>query len=162
VARPTSSTTGSTSKAKMWKLGPKAVACATSARATTAADSTVMYIAARLKTSFQVMLRVASRLQCSVARIWVRTASVTPLRSDSGWRVVLFVAGRASLMVMIPFFASCVRRGGEMMAGLRRATLARTSFAPAPAGGDEHVVPQVYSEEVYSEDSQRPARGSVS
>ena len=40
-------------------------------------------IEARLKTSFQVMLRVPSRLQCSVARIWARTASVTPLRSES-------------------------------------------------------------------------------
>ena len=43
----------------------------------------VMNIEARLKISFQVMLRVARRLQCSVAKICTRTASVTPLRSDS-------------------------------------------------------------------------------
>jgi hypothetical protein len=62
--------------------GPEFGAWATRAIPTTAADSTVMNIVARLKISFQVIDRVASRLQCSVARIWVRTASVTPLRSD--------------------------------------------------------------------------------
>src|SRR5258705_350631 len=72
------------------------------ASATTAAESTVTNMLARLKTSFQVMLRVASRLQCSVARIWVRTASVTPLRSESGRGVVVLIelVGNESFMVM--------------------------------------------------------------
>jgi hypothetical protein len=64
-----------------------------------AAESTVMNMEARLKISFQVMVRVASRLQCSVARIWARTASVTPLRSESAGRVVE-VVGNESLMVL--------------------------------------------------------------
>jgi hypothetical protein len=39
---------------------------------------------ARLNISFQVMLRVASKLQCSVARICTRTASLTAARSGDG------------------------------------------------------------------------------
>src|SRR6185437_10718855 len=108
------------SSAKRRKPGPKAVAWATRASATTAAESTVMNIEARLKTSFQVMLRVASKLQCSVARIWVRTASVTPLRSERAGGVVVVLAGRASLMVMIPFYERCVRCGERRVANLRR------------------------------------------
>jgi hypothetical protein len=51
------------------KLCPKPSACTTRERATTAAERTVRKMAVRLKISCQVMLRVASRLQCSLARI---------------------------------------------------------------------------------------------
>ena len=50
---------------------------ATRASATTEAETTVRKIPARLKISLQVMLRVARRLQCSVARICTRTATGT-------------------------------------------------------------------------------------
>src|SRR5262245_32145914 len=105
VARPTNSTTGNTNSAKRRKFGPNAVAWATSASATTAADSTVTNIEARLKTSFHVMLRVASRLQCSVARICARTASVTPLRSENGDGRAESV-GKESLIAVATFYPS--------------------------------------------------------
>ena len=86
VVSPTSSTTSNTGSANRRKAGPKSVAWATSASATMAAESTVRNMPARVKISFQVIERVASRLQCSVARICTRTASVTPERSESGGR----------------------------------------------------------------------------
>jgi hypothetical protein len=55
--------------------------------------------------SFHVMLRVASRLQCSVARICARTASVTPLRSESGGTTD-DSGGSASFIAMVPFYAA--------------------------------------------------------
>ncbi|MEU8990524.1 hypothetical protein AB0C98_29580 [Streptomyces sp. NPDC048558] len=68
VPNPTSRTTGSTSNANVVNSDPNPAALATSESATTAADSTVRYVPVRLKISCHVMLRVASRLQCSVAR----------------------------------------------------------------------------------------------
>src|SRR5690242_7321987 len=64
-----------------------------------------MNIEARLKTSFHVMLRVASRLQCSVARICARTASVTPLRSERAGRTD-DSGGSSLLIAMISFYAT--------------------------------------------------------
>ena len=59
--------------------GRSPVACATRESATTVAERTVRKVPVRLKISFQVMLRVASRLQCSVARICARRAAWAPL-----------------------------------------------------------------------------------
>ena len=53
---------------------PNPEACATSARTTSDAETTVRWIVIRLITSDHMVLRVPSRLQCSVARIWARTA----------------------------------------------------------------------------------------
>src|SRR6266581_2506469 len=51
------------------KIGPKCSACATSARAINAPDRMDRNIVTRLRASLYVRARVASRLQCSVARI---------------------------------------------------------------------------------------------
>src|SRR5512132_3318617 len=66
---PSSSTTGSSTSASVVVCGPKPVASASSASAMIAADSTVRKTVARLIASFQISDLVASRLQCSVARI---------------------------------------------------------------------------------------------
>ena len=58
------------------KRNPRSVLSATSASATTVADTTVTNQLARLKLSpLQARLLVASRLQCSVDRICARTAT---------------------------------------------------------------------------------------
>ncbi len=57
------------------KRNPRSVVSATSASATTVADTTVTNQLARLKLSLQARLRVASRLQCSVERSCARTAT---------------------------------------------------------------------------------------
>jgi len=74
VARPTKSTTGRMSSAKTTKPWLKDVAWATSASATVAPESRVRNMLARANDSFHERERVASRLQCSVARIWTRSA----------------------------------------------------------------------------------------
>lgn len=66
---------GMSSSAKKRKPEPKSVLSATSASATTVADTTVTNQLARLKLSLQARLRVASRLQCSVDRICARTGT---------------------------------------------------------------------------------------
>src|SRR4029453_3581907 len=66
---PSSSTTGSSTSASVVVCGPKPGASASRASAMIAADSTVRKTVARLSASFQISDRVASRLQCSVARI---------------------------------------------------------------------------------------------
>jgi hypothetical protein len=68
VPTPTSRTTGRTSSANVRKSCPKLVAFATSESDARRENGEVRYVPVRLKISFQVMLRVASRLQCSVAR----------------------------------------------------------------------------------------------
>src|SRR5256885_2839928 len=73
VARPMKSTTGRVTSANSVKASPKADACATSASATIAPERIERNIPARLKDSFQASDRDASRLQCSVARIWSRS-----------------------------------------------------------------------------------------
>src|SRR5438067_1404618 len=73
VARPMKSTIGRITSANSVKVSPKADACATSASATIAPESVERNIAARLNDSFQARDRDASRLQCSVARIWRRS-----------------------------------------------------------------------------------------
>src|SRR5262245_60792943 len=66
---PSRSTTGSSTSARVLVWAPNPVASASSANAMIAADSTVRNTLARLIASFQISDRVASRLQCSVARI---------------------------------------------------------------------------------------------
>ena len=86
----------------MTNSGPKSVAEPTSARATVAVESEVRNIELRANDSFQLSERVASRLQCSVARNCARRAgkdSLAGARSagGSGW------LGSASVMrILLP------------------------------------------------------------
>src|SRR5690349_1991085 len=57
------------------KAGPKWSAWATRARAITAPDRTVRNMVTRPSDSWYVRARVARRLQCSVARIWMASES---------------------------------------------------------------------------------------
>ena len=66
---PRRNTTGSSTSASVVVCGPNPVASASSASAMVEADSTVRKTVARLRSSFQISDRAASRLQCSVARI---------------------------------------------------------------------------------------------
>src|SRR5439155_2545866 len=70
VAIPTNRSTGSITRAKATNRVSKFVAWPTRARATAVADTTDRNRPARLNDSFQLSERVASRLQCSVERIW--------------------------------------------------------------------------------------------
>src|SRR5207237_3714894 len=72
VARPINSTIGRMTRAKTVNPSPNAEACATSARATIAPVNVVRNIPARLNDSFQASERDASKLQCSVDKIWSR------------------------------------------------------------------------------------------
>src|SRR5437867_3701914 len=78
AATPMNSTTGRMTRAKSVNPSPNADACATSAKATIAPVRVVRNIPARLNDSFQASERDASRLQCSVDRIWSRIAGDTP------------------------------------------------------------------------------------
>src|SRR5436189_5807379 len=80
-------TTGRITKAKSVKDSPNPVAPPTRPNETIAPDSVVRNIPARLNDSFQASERDASRLQCSVDRIWSRIAGDTaPVDTDSPWR----------------------------------------------------------------------------
>src|SRR5690242_15459714 len=68
------STIGRITRAKSVNPSPNADACATSASATIAPDNVDRNIPARLNDSYQASDRDASRLQCSVERIWSRIA----------------------------------------------------------------------------------------
>src|SRR6266540_3810185 len=94
-----SSTTGRMTRAKSVKASPNADACATRARATIAPVSVVRNIPARLNDSFHASDRDASRLQCSVDRIWSRIADDTsPLVTASPTRG----AGAGSAPMPVP------------------------------------------------------------
>src|SRR5262245_60331227 len=137
VPRPTRSTMGSTTSANTRKSCPKAVAWATRASATIAADTTVRNIEARLKASFQIMLRVASKLQCSVARIWVRTASVTPLRSERGSGGIDGVFMSASLVIPGLYEkAANMRKGGDNW-GVPQTPIMGCASPPSPAWAEK-------------------------
>lgn len=75
---------GELQQRKKAQAGPKPATWATRASATPAADSTMTNMLARLKISFQLIVRVASSLQSSIARSEL-TASAIPLRSEM-WR----------------------------------------------------------------------------
>src|SRR6266536_1869641 len=77
VPNPTKKTTGRSTSEKTTKASPNADAWATRARATTAPDRADRSVRERVDDAFQVRERVASRLQCSVDRIWSRTATGT-------------------------------------------------------------------------------------
>src|SRR3979411_2949170 len=65
-------TTGRITSAKSVNASPNADACATRASATIAPVNVVRNIPARLNDSFQASERDASKLQCSVDKIWSR------------------------------------------------------------------------------------------
>src|SRR5205814_1137077 len=98
---------------------PNADACATSASATIAPVSVVRNIPARLNDSFQASAREASRLQCSVDRIWSRMAGVT----TSAWRAS---AGPAFGPGSAPMAVPAALRPGD-----------RSATDPTHAGLDE-------------------------
>src|ERR1700730_4661468 len=79
VAMPANRTTRSTGIAIVMKVAPKWSACATRASAITAPERIARKMVTRLRDSLYVRVRVASRLQCSVARI-------CPLAAASGSR----------------------------------------------------------------------------
>jgi hypothetical protein len=72
VATPMNSMIGRMTSSKSVNPSPNADACATSARATIAPVNVERNIPARLNASFHASAREASRLQCSVDKIWSR------------------------------------------------------------------------------------------
>src|SRR5215203_2243987 len=72
VATPRNSATDSTITANSENASPNAIAGPASASATVEADRTDRNIDVRANASFQLIDRVASRLQCSVVRNWAR------------------------------------------------------------------------------------------
>src|SRR6476660_2745490 len=72
VVQPTTMTSGRSRSANVWNGAPNDVDCATKASATMAPERRVRNIEARLNDSLHDRERVARRLQCSVARIWMR------------------------------------------------------------------------------------------
>src|SRR5258706_9376428 len=77
VVMPMKRTIGRITSANSVNPSPNSDACATRARATIAPVSVDRNIPARLNDSFQASERDASRLQCSVERIWSRIAGET-------------------------------------------------------------------------------------
>src|SRR6266851_5203104 len=103
VVMPTNTTTQRTGMAIETDVRPKPSAWATSARAITAPERMARKMVTRLSDSVYVSERVASRLQCSVARICSFAAS--SVRLDGGSSVgtfYLLVAGRRPLLVCDP------------------------------------------------------------
>src|SRR5215212_8933938 len=90
---PTMITMPSSTSAKVMNRRSKRVACPIRARLTMLADTSMRKVVIRLRTSLWVVLRVASRLQCSVASSCARTFGGGLLRapgwlgSDVGWPV---------------------------------------------------------------------------
>src|SRR3982074_1192488 len=72
VATPMNRTNGCAGDDVLHGAQPNADACATRARATIAPVNVVRNIPARLNDSFQASERDASKLQCSVDKIWSR------------------------------------------------------------------------------------------
>jgi hypothetical protein len=80
----------SSTSAKVMNRRSNRVACPISARLTMLADTNMRKVVIRLRTSLWVVLRVASRLQCSVASSCARTLGAAPLvpcwfASNVGW-----------------------------------------------------------------------------
>src|SRR4029077_18905406 len=81
VATPMNNTTGRITRAISVKASPNPDAPPTSPKATIAPDNVVRNIPARLNASFHAGDGDASRLQCSVERIWSRIAG-EPSRAE--------------------------------------------------------------------------------
>jgi hypothetical protein len=64
--------------AKVMNRPPNRVACRISARATMLADTSIRNVVILLRSSLCAVLRVASRLQCSVASSCARTLGSAP------------------------------------------------------------------------------------
>ena len=75
VAMPRNSVTESTISANRANAPPNDIAGPARARATVPAESVDRNVPVRLNASFQLIERVASRLQCSVESSWARRAS---------------------------------------------------------------------------------------
>ncbi|MCH6469199.1 hypothetical protein [Sinomonas terrae] len=114
VSVPSTSRTDASPMAMTQNPVPNPVACATSASTTKAAEDTVRWMVIRLMSSPHSTLRVARRLQCSVARSWATTAGDGAEGVDDGERAdtgdgVEGVAGAA----VSPSGTSARMRGGS-------------------------------------------------
>src|SRR5215218_8337963 len=92
VRVPIMTTMPSSTSAKVRNRPPNRVACPISARPTMLADTSIRKVVIRLRNSLWVVLRAASRLQCSVASSCARTLGGAPsvpcwLASDVAWPV---------------------------------------------------------------------------
>ena len=91
---PTITSIPRSTKAKVMNRPSNRVTCSTRAKLTMLADTSMRNVVIRVRTSFWAMVRVESKLQCSVARSWARTAGGAPppggeLASE-GYRCTVF------------------------------------------------------------------------
>src|SRR5438552_1410607 len=153
VPTPRKKTTGRSTSEKTLNASPNVDAWATSASATTLPDSADRNMLDRLNDSFQVSERVASRLQCSVARIWSRTATgraVAESPVPGGISLATGGIGMRSIYIVAPVVSAASARpqsGDELVV---QDTVARDDLEPvdpADAGEVRHPTARLLDED---------------